>query len=546
MASLLAHTGPLGTQRAAHLLRRCSYNISRARIDAFALLTADAAVEQLFVPTSLFLDEPICYENGLPWINSGAANTLSNTRLRNYVRAWSIDESRRDLSIISKLAFFLHTNWVISADAPNNYQLFDYFVILRHFTTGSFKELAKKMTIDNAMLDYLNGHDNSKFNPNENYAREFFELFTIGKGPQIGPGNYTHYTEEDIGEASKLLSGFRKSTRPLGGDPQYWDATIGAQFGYANYSRHDTTDKTFSSAFSSQTITGAVDADDMYRELDDFVEMVFAKDETAKNICRKLYRYFVSKNITTEIENDIILPLATSLKNNNYIIGPIVKELLKSQHFFDDDDTVFGDELLGGIVKSPLDTILQTMTFFEVAVPDVFTQTEDHYQQWYTRSLMNSMLLRAGMTIYKPDSVAGYPAYYQAPSFSENWFNGSTLIARYKFGEMLLTGRRVLDGGDLGGVELDIVDFIHNSGLIADPSDSAGLVNTLCTYLFAAAPTVDRFDYFLNDIFLDELSPINWANEWSEYLNTGTDTSVRIALERLVSALISSQEYQLS
>ncbi len=545
MASLLPLSGTLGTQRAAHLLRRCSFNISRTRIDAFALLTADAAVEQLFTPLALFMEEPISYENGLPWINSGAETTVSNFRLRNYVRAWSVEEARRDTSIISKLSFFLHSNWIVSADAVNSLHFFDYLKTLRHFTPGSFKELAKKMTVDNTMLDYLDGQNNSDSNPNENYAREFLELFTIGKGPQIGPGNYTNYTEEDIVEAAKLFSGFRKTTRPLGGDPQYWDATMGVQQGRAQYSRHDTTDKTFSAAFNGQTIIGAIDEADMYRELDDFVEMVFAQDETAKNICRKLYRFFISKNISTEVENDIIVPLAASLKNDNYQIGPCLKELLKSQHFFDEDDSAAGDEMIGALLKSPLDTILQTMTFFDIDVPDVITHTEEHYQDWYVRAVFSTMFLRAGMTIYKPSSVAGYPAYYQEPNFSQNWFNGSTLIARYKYAEMFVTGRRVLDGGDLGGVTFDFVDFIDNSGMIADPSDSFALVNTLCNYLFVKPPTSDRLTYFLEDIFLDQLSPINWANEWNNYTSTGVDGPVRIALERLFTALISSQEYQL-
>ena len=61
------------------------------------------------------------------------------------------------------------------------------------------------------MLKYLNGAENVSGKPNENYARELFELFTIGKGPLISEGNYTNYTELDIREAAKVLTGWRTS-----------------------------------------------------------------------------------------------------------------------------------------------------------------------------------------------------------------------------------------------------------------------------------------------------------------------------------------------
>jgi uncharacterized protein (DUF1800 family) len=156
------------------------------------------------------------------------------------------------------------------------------------------------------MLKYLNGDVNNETNPNENFAREFLELFTIGKGPQQGPGDYTNYTEEDIQAAARLLTGFKKGNRT-----DNIDADTGIPRGYANPNKHDSTDKQFSYAFQDQIITGSSTAEGMWLELRDFTEMVFTQDETARNICRKLYRYFVSRNISTEIETDIIGPLAT-------------------------------------------------------------------------------------------------------------------------------------------------------------------------------------------------------------------------------------------
>ena len=75
---------------------------------------------------------------------------------------------------------------------------FDYLSLLRWGALGNFKKFITKMVTDNCMLKYLDNTENSEANPNENFAREFFELFTIGKGPQAGPGDYTNYTEDDI------------------------------------------------------------------------------------------------------------------------------------------------------------------------------------------------------------------------------------------------------------------------------------------------------------------------------------------------------------
>ncbi len=546
MASLLPYGGTLTAAQAAHLLRRCTYLLTKARIDTFTGMSAAAAVDELFNIPAIQMSEPIDRDTLLPWINTGVdPGNNGDFRRKHYIAGWWMHEALQDPSISHKMEFFLHSNFVISSSTGPSRQYFDYLRLLRYYAVGNFKELANKITVDNMMLRYLDGTSNSDNNPNENYAREFFELFTIGKGPQIGPGNYTYYQEADILAASKLLSGFQQTSRPLGGDPDYWDSTIEIQFGRANYNRHDTTDKTFSSAFSGQTITGATDVADMYRELDDFVEMVFGEMATAKNICRKLYRYFVSNKISTEIETDIITPLAQTLFDNNYNLTPCLKQLLRSQHFYDQDDAVAGDEILGAILKSPLENLLQTINFFGIEIPDAQSHTEDHYWNWYKRSVIDVILNQAGMTFHRPDSVAGYPAYYQEPNFSENWFNGSTLIARYKLAEMLLEGQRVLAGGTNGGVQIDIVDFVANSGMITDPTSGVEIVTKFTDYLLALPPATDRLNYFLNDVFLDDLSLINWRFEWLGYESTGDDSAVKIPLERLFTAILSSQEYQL-
>ena len=111
----------------------------------------------------------------------------------------------------NKLVFFLHTCFTVAKDsgAGKSAYFYDYLRLLDFYAYGSIKTLAKKITFDNAMLYYLDNTTNNKDNPNENYAREFLELFTILKGPQIANGNYTKYTEHDIQQAARVFSGIK-------------------------------------------------------------------------------------------------------------------------------------------------------------------------------------------------------------------------------------------------------------------------------------------------------------------------------------------------
>ena len=282
----------------------------------------------------------------------------------------------------------------------------------------------------------------------------------------------------------------------------------------------------------------------MIREISDLVEMVFAQDETAKAYCRKIYRFFVSPKISTEIETDIIQPLAMTMMDNNYELIPVLTQLLNSKHFYDLDDTDSNDEIIGALIKSPLELYTHITSFFDVSIPDPLVDPETHYNGWYKKVVLPIMFEFAGMTIFQPESVAGYPAYYQAPGYSKNWFSGSSIIARYKTPEIFLTGERILLNGSTGGVALDIVEFVKKANNFSDPSNSELFVTEITDYLLPEMPTTERFNYFLNEVFLDNLSPLDWKYSWENYLISNDPTAVQIPLENLVKTLLSSQEFQ--
>ena len=167
--------------------------------------------------------------------------------------------------------------------------------LIRQYTLGNYKNLVRDITKDIAMLRYLNGYLNQASAPDENYARELMELFTLGKGPG------SQYTENDVKEAAKVLTG--------------WQVNATTYTTVFNSNRHSTANKTFSSFFNNTVITGRTGATAGDLELDDLLNMIFAQQEVAKYIVRKFYRWFVYYTIDSATETNVITPLADIFQN---------------------------------------------------------------------------------------------------------------------------------------------------------------------------------------------------------------------------------------
>ena len=552
MYTLTPRTGTLGRRLAAHLLRRCTYCPDRALIDAYAGKTAAEAVDDLLNVDAhpLLMQEPIDPKTGHPWIiNDNTTPQSHEAHLRDAVRSWFLWESLHTPSLRYRMMFFLHTHFTTTLDSARSKYFFDHLSLLKFYALGNFRILAEKIVKDNLMLEFLDNTYNIKGEPNENFAREYLELYTIGKGPQIGPEDYTNYTEQDVVEAARLLTGFRadvdRNQDTTKDNGQNIDPDTGIHRGWNYIWMHDTDDKTFSHAFQNKTIAGRSTAGEMDDELAEFVDMIFAQEETSKHICRKLYRFFVAMDISPEVEQDIIEPLAETFRNANYELEPVMRQLLMSQHFYDEDSS--DGMIIGGLVRSPMEMVLFTLSHFQIELPDPIAEPEKHYTEFFRKSVQTEMFGKAGMDHFKPILVAGYPAYFQAPTFNRNWFNSTTIIARYKLSDMLIKGKRVMKGNgseDLGA-KVDMVRFIQNPENISHPEDAYLLVKGILDYVFCEAPDPAREEYFLNHIFLDNLPAMDWQMEWANYLNTGNDSEVRIPLENLLTAILYSPEYQL-
>lgn len=544
MASLNPITGALGTQKAAHLLRRATLGPRLQDISNFAGMTAQAAFTALTQPQAIPA-LPIDPASGTDWVYPNTVNPNS-TNLSDYTRSWWMENMRSSgANLTERMIWFYHTHFpMIMSRIENNAQFaIDYLRLLRYYALGNYKDLTKALVIDNAMLLHLDGNLNIKGVPQENFAREFLELYTVGKGEEISLGNYTNFTEQDVQALTKALTGWGIDPTFQTIDPVTNIPTGKVKGSATTSSQHDVTAKQFSSAFSNTLIqTGSVTGTNaaiaaVYTELDDVLNMVFASPHTAKHICRRIYREFVYYDITSEVESDIIEPLAATLVSNNYNITSVLEVLFQSEHFYDLDTPITEDNNIGAIIKSPMDLVIGTMRLFNLTVPDKTTQLPAHYEMY---NQLIAQLDLQGIQFFEPYDVAGYEPYYQFPDYHRYWISSNYLANRYKFSELLITGFTGMSGNLL---KLDVVEFVETN--CSNPGDATILVQELVDWLFPIVLDAARFNYFRDEVLLDQLPASNWTTEWNNYVNTSSDVNVRLQLESLITAMMQTPEYQL-
>lgn len=548
MASLLPNTLVLGNAYAKHLLRRSTFKYTKTLIDQFSTLTPQQALDLLLVNNSLTLalpNDPITNSGADGyWTESTATGASFSGQQRKivFVTAWWWFNAINDATLKYKLTHFLSTRFTVEKgnSAGSATDFYDYLRLLSFYSYGNYKTLAKKMTVNNSMLLYLNNNDNNANSPNENYAREFLELFTIGKGEQIALGNYTNYTENDIIQGAKVLTGFKRD-----GNRANIDAVTGIPRGNNQFGQHNTTTKVFSSAFNGITINSATDAAGMETELDTYVEMIFSKIATAKNICRKMYIYFVKGNITAETETDIITPLAQDLLNNGYEIIPVLRRLLESEHFYDLDDSSAIDETIGAIIKSPLQQVSEICSYLQATIPDPTTNATYFYNTFYKNFVHDTYMVGANMPIFSPPNVAGHLAYYESPEYDRSWISSATLIARYRLGESLLDGFNRINGNTNIAGKINISDVIRNGGLISNASSAFTLTSELCNALFAQVPDSDRINYFMNSFLLQSYAQNYWTSAWNSFISSNNNSVVEPRLKLLLTKILSAPESQI-
>ncbi|WP_315820503.1 DUF1800 family protein [Paraflavitalea speifideaquila] len=271
-SGLAPYGGPWTSAEVAHLLKRTMFGSKKADIDYFRSMSVSQAVDALLTTSPAPAPPVKTYDNtgiaggdaelaiatGSTWVNTPTTDEEANDkRIMSWKAWWAGLMINQDRSITEKLILFWHHHFTTEASMyRNGIAGYRHYVLLHQMALGNFKQLVRGITLDLAMLRYLNGFLNIKDAPDENYGRELQELFTLGKE------NNPNYTEPDVMAAARVLTGWTidKATETVKFDP----------------AKHDTNSKAFSS-FYGVTIAGRSDATAGDAELDDMLTMIFNK-----------------------------------------------------------------------------------------------------------------------------------------------------------------------------------------------------------------------------------------------------------------------------
>ncbi|MBC8034158.1 MAG: DUF1800 domain-containing protein [Chitinophagaceae bacterium] len=526
------YTGQWTINEAVHLLKRTMFGAKKEDVDFLLTLTPDQAVDHLLsvpgtaptepvknytpnVPTTPVTDPDLALAPGASWVNCFTNNGGINSGRRNSYKAWWIGLLiNQERNIQEKMVLFWHNHFATeSADVAFGISCYKHNSTLRKYALGNFKDLVKAITLDPAMLRYLNGEQNRVGAPDENYARELQELFTVGKGPN------SHYTEEDVKQAARVLTGYRI---------KYADYTT-----YFDKVRHDSGNKTFSAFYGNTTITGLKDAAGQ-QELDALLNMIFLNQEVALFIVRKLYRWFVYYIIDDATETNVIAPLAALFRSANYEIKPVVAALLKSEHFFDPLNQ-------GCQIKSPLDTYIGLCREFSVKFPD----PADYINSYYMWAYIGSSSQNAQQNLGDPPDVAGWKAYYQEPQYYGLWINSDTLPKRNLFTDTLINAGYSRNGKKI------VIDAVAFAASMPNPGNPNDLINDSLRYLLRLPLSQSSKDQLKKDILLSgQVTDSYWTSAWINYVANPNDnmayTTVLTRLKELYKYIMNLAEYQLS
>ena len=259
----------------------------------------------------------------------------------------------------------------------------EYVNCLQRNSLGNFRTFVSEIGLTSAMLRYLDGAFNNRQRPNENYARELYELFTLGEG--------NGYTEEDIIETARALTGYVNR------------GEVGCTMITFDPERHDPDAKTI----MGQTGNWGYD---------DVIDVLFAQrtNEIANFICMKLYEFFVHPDSSDDAGNaqTIIAGMANTFVANNFDIAPVLSELFKSEHFFD-------ETAIGVIIKSPFDLYL-----------GLLKETGFTYDDGTVINSIDAARL-IGQELFSPVDVAGWQR-------DRMWINTNFMIGRWLTMEVFL------------------------------------------------------------------------------------------------------------
>ena len=336
-----------------HLLHRAGFGVELKNISFLKNKNQKELYEQLLKNSEKY--EPITIESE---DFSSYRPKNANAEMKNFFQKKNKEENAEiiskwyqkmidsDAQLREKMAFFWHGHFATRTVLSKfNLQLLN---TIREHALGNFGDLLKMVSKSPSMLQFLNNQQNKKDHPNENFAREVMELFTMGRG---------NYTEKDIKEAARAFTG--------------WSFLPDGSF-FERPRLHDFGEKTFLGN------TGNYDGDEI-------LEIILQQKATAKYISKKLYRFFVNENIDQNRVNE----LAEKFYQSHYDIKTLLKEIFTQEWFYEEKN-------IGTKIKSPIELMVGIQRILPIKIENPKTL------------IVFQRLL--GQQLLSPPNVAGWPS----------------------------------------------------------------------------------------------------------------------------------------
>lgn len=391
---------PWNAEKAAHLLRRAGFAPLPQEVTDAVASGPDRAVDALFAfpsepdPPAVF-DDVRAAEDRADTLGRSLPPTSvrQNPELRALfedaqrahgraiigLTAWWLDRmARTPAPLQEKLTLFWHGHFTSSfGDVHDAIAMYDQNRLFRRHAAGNVARLLDGVARDPAMLRYLNNDENRRGHPNENWARELMELFTMGIG---------HYTETDVTESARAWTGWTLQDYRAFADRR--------MFAFKPL-LHDAGPKVFLGQ------PGPWDGTDVMR-------IVLAHPATPSWIAGRLARFFVSPHPAP----DLVDAMAEVLSSTGYEVGPVLRAVFRSQAFYRRD-------VIYAQVKSPVQFVVGAVRHLGIADPD-----------W---PRLAQAAAEMGQRLFFPPTVAGWPG-------DAAWINAGTVFARVDVAARLVAG----------------------------------------------------------------------------------------------------------
>ncbi len=433
-------------EKLAHLLRRFGLGASPAEMEQAEKKGMHGTIDRLLNYEGVDEEFPVS-----PWEFMFRPENKLDLQAYNITNYWALRLALTKRPLQEKLAVFWHDHFAVSGSkVENGPMLVRYVDMLRKHANGNFRTLLGAVTKDPAMLRWLDGDVSIKGKPNENYAREVLELFTLGIG---------NYTEKDIRELARAFTGW--GLRPVirGGremetrrqivECMEMDRPVVA----SSYSEelHDDGPK---------TILGRTASFDTNSALDHIV----SRPATAKYVTGKLWSFFAYPNP----EPKVVERLAKVFVDKGYEIKPVLYAIATSKEFW-------SDKCVRRQVKSPMDFVVASVR--QLGIPElVMAQRKPGVpptepiqgQLAQVANLVAGVMRRQGMRLLYPPDVAGW-------DWGEAWVAPAMMMDRMRFAD-------VLTGQGRGGAAVNV---LRDRIIAAKPEDSGQAVDALLSVLDA-------------------------------------------------------------